>query len=75
MQLSYSIIHFDVKRRKQEVFHVSSLLHIQDFYSLFLPEEISTFAEIVLGSRSSDFDVNNIYHLFLFQPPQTEVTV
>ena len=65
-QLTYNTKRFDVKGRKQEVEHCRfwiaalTLLCIRDFHSLLLPEESSTFAEIVLGSGSSDFDGNGI---------------
>ena len=66
MQLTYNIRHFDVKGRKQEVEHYKflivalNLLHIRDFQPLLLPEECFTFAGIVLGSCSSDFDGNGV---------------
>ena len=43
-----------------KVLNSGDLLLHEDFHSLLLPEESSTFAEIVLGSRSSDFDGNGI---------------
>ena len=68
MQLTYNTMHFDVKGRKQEVEHCKfwiaalTLPHIRDFHYFLLPQEslVYTLAEIILCSRSSDFDCNGI---------------
>lgn len=66
MQLTFNTMHFEVKRRKQGEEYCKfwivalTLLCIRDFHSLWLPEESSTFPEVVLGSRSSDFDSKGI---------------